>query len=197
MQVIITEIALDFQKARYDNIVPLTRSDSGGKAIIAELYSAGQRVQIDSTSDTATLMAATDHAQVVTSQSCTIVDNKVVIDVTSALTSCSGIVHCVLRIVSGNGTAHSARFDIYVHSLPTDSLPTVVVTEQLTDLISQLQSTVDSYEGAFTEIDSEIEALWEAVDQGGGQSYITSAALGYSQGTRDAQTGVSASIPEE
>ena len=147
MQKIYTDLALDFQSGKSLVAAHVTQGDkSGGRVLRLALYNGGQRVTLDSESDTVTLMASVDGMITEAGQSCLIVDNTVRVDILAGLTYVSGIEHCTVRVESTNGRVHTALFDLIVEESPVSpDMPSVVATADIVDEVNSLAEDVANF----------------------------------------------------
>lgn len=148
METIDIFLTLDFREGRALKAVHLMQGDNhGSKAIYLSLTNGGDPVEISSSSDTAVLQAGTDDLILITDQNCTITNNMVKVNASAALTAVAGTVHCTVELSSGNGTAHTALFDIIVHRSPIDdSKPAIVSTSTIFSRLDDLDDRVTALE---------------------------------------------------
>lgn len=119
MNLITTQIDLDFAFNDSQKAIPIVQGDDGGRVLIVNLYNNGTYVDVDPETDTITLSAEVDGIRTVLRKEINIenatgVGTRAVIPITSDLSRLSGVEHCVLRISSSNGIVHAAAFDLLV-----------------------------------------------------------------------------------
>lgn len=123
MNLITTQVDLDFIFNDSRKAIPIVQGDDGGRVLIVNLYNNGTYVEVDSETDTITLSAEVDGIRTVLRKEINIenatgVGTRAVIPITSDLSRLSGVEHCVLRISSSNGIVHAAAFDLIVLKNP-------------------------------------------------------------------------------
>lgn len=143
MQKIYTDLSLDFQSGKSLVAVRATQGDkSGGRILRLALYNNGQRVTLNSETDTVTLLASVGDVITEAGQACTIVDNTVRVDILDGLTQLDGIEHCTVRCESANGRVHTALFDIIVEKSPiSPDMPEIIATADLVDRVDAIETT--------------------------------------------------------
>jgi len=157
-------LSLDFREGRALKTVNLIQGDRlGSKAIYLTLTNGGDPVTLVSGADTATLQAGTDSTILITEQRCAISAGRVRIDVSEALTSVPGIVHCTVEISSGSGIAHTALFDVCVWRSPIDDgKPEIISTDSLQQRVTQLEQQsqdVSRFESRITALERSVPAI--------------------------------------
>lgn len=141
MQTITHEIALDFTENRSLITVPAVQDDRSGRVIDISLYHNGERVNVTS-SDNVTLTAYMDNIAIEDELPLTVVDNKIHVPLVRGLTQVAGVEHCIVKISSGNGIVHTARFDIDVEKSVIDESYDII---KGSDMMITLQSYLADY----------------------------------------------------
>lgn len=123
MNLITTQIDLDFAFNDSRKAIPIVQGDDGGRIIVINLYNRGDPVSVNAENDTITISAEVDGTRTVTRKSVNIetvegAGTRAVIPVTADLSRLSGVEHCVIRISSSNGIVHAAAFDLIVLKNP-------------------------------------------------------------------------------
>lgn len=146
MNVIYAELSLDFKENRTLKTVKVKQNDKSGRKLKITLLDNGNEVSL------AGLNIVTINANVggtVTAYGieCEIKNNKVIVDICPPLTTLSGREHCEIRIVSVNGTVHTATFDMLVEAATasTDS-PRVLKTTELAEKLKEIDARLDALE---------------------------------------------------
>lgn len=121
MEVLYTDLSLDFADNRTLKTIKIKQHDSEGQVIRISLFYNGQRVNIDSSTDTATLNASVGGTVTAYNAECGIVNNQVRVVIDEDLTTVAGTEHCEIKVSYILGTAgdppsviHTATFDLLV-----------------------------------------------------------------------------------
>jgi hypothetical protein len=121
LEVLYTDLSLDFADNRTLKTIKIKQHDSEGQVIRISLFYNGQRVNIDSSTDTATLNASVGGTVTAYNAECGIVNNQVRVVIDEDLTTVAGTEHCEIKVSYILGTAgdppsviHTATFDLLV-----------------------------------------------------------------------------------
>lgn len=160
MQKIITDLELDFQQNNSEKNIFIQQGDANsGRIIYVKLYNNGIIADLSGVDNTATLYASV--GGVITAEGLSLIvdheTNIVSIPITAALSSIAGVEKCVIRVSSGFGIVHSAKFNLLVGESPvSNDMPYVVPTANLIDDIeglqgdiSDIQRTIDTYANTY------------------------------------------------
>lgn len=123
MNLITTQIDLDFAFNDSRKAIPIVQGDDGGRQLAVNLYNNGTYVDVSALTDTVTLSAEVNGVRTVLRKELDIstvtgLGTRIVIPITADLSRLSGVEHCVLRISSSNGIVHAAAFDLIVLKNP-------------------------------------------------------------------------------
>lgn len=148
MNLITTQIDLDFAFNDSRKAIPIVQGDDGGRVLIVNLYNNGTYVEVDPETDTITLSAEVDGIRTVLRKEINIenatgVGTRAVIPITSDLSRLSGVEHCVLRISSSNGIVHAAAFDLLVLHNPLYTNDTELDVNSYTTAVKAFHSAVE------------------------------------------------------
>lgn len=148
MNLITTQIDLDFAFNDSRKAIPIVQGDDGGRVLIVNLYNNGTYVEVDPETDTITLSAEVDGIRTVLRKGINIEDatgvgTRAVIPITSDLSRLSGVEHCVLRISSSNGIVHAAAFDLLVLYNPLYTNDTEIDVNSYTTAVKAFHSAVE------------------------------------------------------
>lgn len=129
MNLITTQVDLDFIFNDSRKAIPIVQGDDGGRQLAVNLYNNGTYVDVSALTDTVTLSAEVNGVRTVLRKELDIstvtgLGTRIVIPITADLSRLSGVEHCVLRISSSNGIVHAAAFDLLVlhNPLYTDNI---------------------------------------------------------------------------
>lgn len=167
MDRIINEITLDFTQNISLASVNIKQGDDGGRLIRVYLKNNGVSVPVSTANgDTATLYASVNGMITADGTAVIINDttNTVDILITSTLSAAAGREHCEIRITSGTGKIHTARFTILVGAASASAdMPEVIKTADIIGRVGDAESDIDA-------LDDRVTALEEGGSGGGGGS---------------------------
>lgn len=148
MNLITTQIDLDFAFNDSRKAIPIVQGDDGGRIIVINLYNRGDPVSVNAENDTITISAEVDGTRTVTRKSVNIetvegAGTRAVIPVTADLSRLSGVEHCVIRISSSNGIVHAAAFDLLVLYNPLYTNDTELDVNSYTTAVKAFHSAVE------------------------------------------------------
>lgn len=158
MDIIYTDLELDFTQNRSLKSVKVKQFDNGGKAIRLYLYNNGQAVTLNATSDSVVINASVNKAVTAYDQPCSFynvsggVAKAIEIPITENLTSLSGVEECEIKITDSTGdTAYTATFEILVEKSTATSesefvLKTIELAKVLADLDERVTSNTENIE---------------------------------------------------
>ncbi len=151
MDRIINEITLDFTQNISLASVNIKQGDDGGRLIRVYLKNNGLSVPVSTANgDTATLYASVNGMITADGTAAIINDttNTVDILITSTLSAAAGREYCEIRITSGTGKIHTARFTILVGAASASAdMPEVVKTADILDLLDEAESEISLLTG--------------------------------------------------
>lgn len=167
MELVYTDITLDFCENNSMITVPIKQGDNGLRAIRITLKNNGNPVTFSTAqNDTAALFASVGDVATALGTPCYITDNKVVIPVFAALSSIAGTEHCEVRLYNSAGNMiHTARFDLHVGKSAADSsMPTVIVTADIVNRVRGLENRVNAISESIEDIEATLEDLSDQSD---------------------------------
>lgn len=146
MNTIIHEIALDFTDNISRRTINVKQGDDGGRLVRVYLKSNGVDVPVSTANgDTASLYASI-HGMITALGAPAIINDTthtVDIPISSTLSAAPGREHCELRLKTGTGYVHTARFDLLVGAASASAdMPEVVKTADILDLLDEAESKV-------------------------------------------------------
>lgn len=144
MQKITADLELDFQQNNSGKTLCIQQGDKdGGRIIRVKLFNNGVITNLSGSDNTAELDASVNG--IITAAGVSLdVDhetNIISIPITSALSAIPGEEKCIIRVRSGYGTVHSARFTLLVgEAAVTNDMP--VAVETASDLSDRMASNI-------------------------------------------------------
>lgn len=146
MNTIVHEIALDFTDNVSRRTINVKQGDDGGRLVRVYLKSNGVDVPVSTASgDTASLYASI-HGMITALGAPAIINDSthtVDIPISSTLSAAPGREHCELRLKTGTGYVHTARFDLLVGAASASAdMPEVIKTADILDLLDEAESRI-------------------------------------------------------
>ena len=147
MNIIYTDFSLDFTINRSLYSIPIKQNDTGARVLRISLTHNGTPVALSSGSgDSALLYASIGSVATAIGTLLTIIDNKIIIPITSELSAISGIEHCEVRVYNTHGCIHTARFNLDVGKASADSsMPSVIATADIVEAVDEFPETLAAY----------------------------------------------------
>ena len=156
MQKITADLELDFQQNNSGKCLYIQQGDaSGGRVINVKLFNNGTAADLSGADNKAELDASVNGVITAAGMSLTIdhSTNIISIPITSALSSIPGEEKCIIRVNSGFGRVHSARFTLLVgEAAVSNDMPAVVETASIVDRVSDLEDDVEALEDTVSSI---------------------------------------------
>lgn len=147
MNLITTQVDLDFIFNDSRKAIPIVQGDDGGRQLAVNLYNNGTYVDVSALTDTITISAEVNGKRTVTRKAVSVEEvtglgTRAVIPITADLSRLSGVEHCVLRISSSNGIVHAAAFDLLVLHNPLYTNDTELDVNSYTTAVSAFHAAV-------------------------------------------------------
>lgn len=170
MDVIYTNLSLDFNENYTLKSVKVKQHDNGGRKLRITLFNNGTLVPLNAGTDVATMNASVDGTVTVYNMECTITSNKVVVDISRELTTLSGIERCEVKITSADHSVHTATFNMIVEpSVTNTDSPSVLKTTELAEVLTEIETKMTELESEQGNILGQFENIEENIDDNASQ----------------------------